>query len=485
MISSSIRCGVWVLFFASVILMAGCGASSVARTDVVVGIIGTYNYSVSVIQSGDQQQFWWCAGADNSQNHYGDTIQYQSIDTTTHATQRPATVLTESTGTWDEAFTCNPHVIRGSFNNPLGDGKTYTYEMFYVGTASLEGINASIGAAFSNDGVTWNKYPEPVILSTQRNGYGVGQPAAYNQDGKSGIVLFYEDNANAIHHVKAVSTDGVHFTVQGSLTLAGLDPSVPNPSWADIGFDPTTKYWYATFESPVRATDTTDGVLERGQYGFSLYRIPDNALLTGSTPWQVVKTFDTNSTGYESNFLPGLLHDGYGNLNVGSYPTLEMFPAISDPPPAWNASPHEAGESGAVTNWVIGSVSWTPGEQPRALNRYANLVTYQVTTGWVDPGSDYKIDATLGHLYPTPQNGATRAFYGCKNGETDYLVSLDPNCVGSRIIGLDGYGYAQPVAGVKMVPLYSCLSLGVAHFVSRDANCETRGAGKLLGYALP
>src|ERR1700742_1260103 len=100
--------------------------------------------------------------------------------------------------------------------------------MLYVGSTSR--LNNSIGAAFSNDGIAWTKYPQPVILSTTSNSlatanlYGVGQPAAYNADGGSNITLFYEDVVPQFRHVKATSTDGVHFTVQGDLTTKGLDP---------------------------------------------------------------------------------------------------------------------------------------------------------------------------------------------------------------------------------------------------------------------
>jgi hypothetical protein len=119
------------------------------------------------------------------------------------------------------------------------------------------------------------------------------------------------------------------------------------------------------------------------------------------------------------------------------------------------------------------------------LNRYSNLVTYDVTTGWIDPNGGFQLHSTLGHLYQSPRNGATLAIYACKNGSTDYFVSVDSGCAGQRILGLNGYGYEQPVAGVKLVPLYSCATGGAATFVSQEANCESRGPGTLLGYALP
>ena len=145
-------------------------------------------------------------------------------------------------------YTCNPRVIRGTFVNPLGDGQTYTYEMFYVGT--VDDTGNSIGAAFSNDGIQWTKYPDPIIVPGPTTSYGVGQPAVYNTDGKSAITLFYEDSTPTIHHIEATSTDGIHFTVQGTITTNGLDANNPDPTWADMGYDPATKYWYAAFNLP-------------------------------------------------------------------------------------------------------------------------------------------------------------------------------------------------------------------------------------------
>ena len=41
--------------------------------------------------------------------------------------------------------------------------------------------------------------------------------------------MFYEDYTPVVHHVKATSTDGIHFTVQGVLTSNGLDGEKPRP----------------------------------------------------------------------------------------------------------------------------------------------------------------------------------------------------------------------------------------------------------------
>ncbi|MGC2402788.1 MAG: hypothetical protein WA510_23550, partial [Acidobacteriaceae bacterium] len=152
--------------------------------------------------------------------------------------------------------------------------------------------------------------------------------------------------------------------------------------------------------------------------------------------------------------------------------------------PLWNAPPNVAGISGDIGSWEIAPFTWTPGTPPMALNRYYNQASHEVTTGWIDPTGGFSLQSTLGHLYQSPQQGANVPLYGCKNGATDYFVSLDGGCEGERILGINGYAYSAPVAGLTLVPLYRC-STGHDHFVSSDAKCEGQTTQELLGYALP
>jgi hypothetical protein len=450
----------------------------------IAGRAGQYDYSPSSIVSGDVLQLWWCGSDANpsDRSQFSDSIQYESFNLSTNEHEGPFPVLGETQYAWDALFTCNPKVVRGKFVNSLGNGKTYTYAMYYVALGATG--NNSIGVAFSNDGKKWKKYPKPIISAETQDGYGVGQPAVLNVDHNSSIRMFYEDYSYYVHHVEAVSNDGVHFTGLGSLTLKGMNPFNPQPSWGDMAFDPTTGYWYAGFQTATRDLSTTGQYLERGQYGIELYRIPDDSVLTGATPWQLLTTIDTNLTGYESNFIPAFSRDPYGNLNIGSYPTITMYTSIANPPPPWNASELAAGIAGDIPYWDIASASWTPGQPLRALKRYVNNMTHEVTTGWIDPKGGFVLESTLGHLYEGPQQGATLPFYGCKKGETDYFLAVDMSCDGARILGTNGYGYSKPVAGLKLVPLYRC-STSADHFASLDAQCEGHGASQLLGYVLP
>jgi len=476
--------------FLSVILMliaAACGSPRQLPKG-AVGNIGRVNYSPSVIEAEGVQYFWWCSSgvnpADHSQNT--DAIFYQSVNVKTlQHNGPPLLVLAESPGAWDSAYTCNPRVIAGKFNNPLGDGQTYTYAMYYVGTALLSGTNNSIGVAFSNDGIHWSKYPTPVIRATSPQGYGVGQPALYVDDQKSSLHMFYEDSNPTPHHLAAVSSDGVHFTVQGTLTTNGLNSDNPEPGWGDMAYEPKKREWYAIFNRPGRPRSSTGGILERGNYGVELYKIPGDSLLMGGSSWQHLATMDTNATGFEANFIAGLVRDRFGNLDLASQNKVRMYTSISYPPPKWESTPSEAGESADIGNWILFPMEWVPStESTVPLNRYFNGTVHEVTTGWISPDGGFQQDTTLGHLYSTQFQDAVVRFYSCKGESTDYFVSLDVGCEGQRILGTNGYAYPQPVSGLNLVPLYRCSS-GHDHFVSKDPKCEGQNTDLLLGYVLP
>jgi hypothetical protein len=452
-----------------------------------VGNLGLYNYSPSVIQTGDTRQIWWCSQGVNPSNssQNTDAIYFESINMSTHESYGPVQVLSETPDAWDSAFTCNPKVIGGVFEGPLGDGQTYSFAMYYVATAQGDGTNNRIGVAFSNDGIIWKKYPRPVIQSTSQTGYGVGQPALYNADHKSAITMFYEDNYPTVHYVAAVSTDGLHFKVHGTLTSNGLDQDDPEASWGDMTFDVKAGEWYAVFNRPTRPPSATGGVLERGQYGIELYKIPQDALLTGTSPWRQLVTLDTNTTGFESNFLAAFVRDFYGNIDLTSSPNIAMYVSVSDPPPDWDATPAEAGNSAIIQTWILMPMEWMPDPGATApLYRYFNGNVHEVTTGWVSPDGGFQLQELLGHLHANPLQGATVPFYGCKRAQTDYFVSLDIGCEGQRILGKQGYGYPQPVPGLNLVALYRC-STGSDHFVSQDPKCEGQTTDELLGYVVP
>lgn len=476
-----------VMLSAVLLLAAGCGGSAIkgVPAGAIVGRPNLYDYSPSVIETGNTVRVWWCGLASNPNNsaQQSDTIQYSTIDLDTGQVSKPQTVMGETPGAWDSAYTCNPQVVGGAFVNPLGDGQTYTYAMYYVGTALHSGLGNSIGVAFSNDGLTWKKYPRPVIANAIAAAYGLGQPVPWNSDGNAAIQIFYESSIGAdVRHFETASTDGVHFTTVGQLTTNGLRD--PLASWGDMAFDSKTGYWYAAFNAALRPASMTGNTQERGQLGVVLYRIPAGSLLTGATPWQEMHTFDTNATGYESNFIAGFLRDSYGDLNIGPYPAIELLTSISNPRAAWDSAPAGVSGSAQPSSWDVGVDNWVPGQPLLPLDRYRNASVHLVTTGYVDPSGSFVLESRLGSLYEGPQNGANVALYACKNGKTDFFVSRDSDCEGGLVIGLEGYAYAAQPTAVDSTPLYRCQT-STGHFVSSDPKCEGQGTQQgLLGYAV-
>jgi hypothetical protein len=166
-----------------------------------------------------------------------------------------------------------------------------------------------------------------------------------------------------------------------------------------------------------------------------------------------------------------------------------MYPSISTPPPHWDDDGKTLWEDSGLVHWDIGSFVWDPSATRLTLTQYQHGADYETTSGYIDPNGGLKVNATIGHLLPGPQGGATTAFYNCKSGNKDYFVSTDAACGGAYVVGLEGYGYAPlaftaEVAGGS-VAMYSCPSSGGAQFVSKDQACRGGGSGTLLGYALP
>jgi hypothetical protein len=474
-----------------------------------VGSTGFYDYSPSSIRDANTETVWWCG---DTASHQTDSIleeQYSLAGWTVAVPERQ--VLAEGpAGSWDSMFTCNPSVVEGSFANPFGDGRNYTYAMYYVGTTS--GSDNSIGAAFSNDGGTWRKYPTPVLrfTDTGHGYYGYGQPNAAIVNGQ--VELLFEDSdaspqsgpvrshaafparpqaqhvlgravaAALTTHWYTVSSDGAHFGPPVPIASSGLPD--PTPSWGGAAFDPQDGRWYALFNGPFRPAATTGSVAERGQVGVTLYATSSLA----SGPWIELDTIDTVVTGSEANFIAGMVRDPGGNLSPAFLPGIKIDLSQSWPRPAYNTFGPQLGASGAFNNWQIGWALWNPGAPYRALQRvdYSGG-HHEVTTGWWDTSVYHLENMNLGKLAEAPTGTATVPVYLCKAAATDYVDTLHADCTGWYQAGL--LGYISPAPGTGLIPIYSCIS-PAGHFVSPDPACEgqstdTLEPGGLLGYAQP
>lgn len=509
---------------AALVLLASAALPAHASTQVggpFLGASGYYDYSDSGIRdtSAGTETHWWCG---DLPGHTTDTIlreQYRLSDWTVISPERQ--VLAEGpAGAWDSLYTCNPSVVQGSFTDPFGDGVTYGYAMYYVGFADTQTGN-SIGAAFSADGVTWRKYPTPVLRFPDpgHGYYGYAQPNATIVNGR--VELLFEDSdapaqpgpgptrtgasgraaavaprsqvrhtlgadpvaALTTHWYTLANPDGATFAGPALITAAGL-PS-PVPSWGGAAFDPQDGRWYAAFnDDPSRLASETGGVQENGQPGITLYATSN---LDGGT-WTQLDTIDTVTTGSEANFIAGLLRDPDGNLSSAFLPSVRLDVSQSWPRPAYNAYGAALGNSGQFNSWQIAWHQWTPGAPLRTLRSVDHAGGYhEVTTGWYDSGFYNAPDHhVLGSLYEAPAGQATAAVYLCKFGATDYRDTLHADCAGQYKAGL--LGYLSPTPAPGLMAIYACIVPGKGGFVSPDPGCEgqqvdTTEPGGLLGYS--
>ncbi|HZD46926.1 MAG TPA: hypothetical protein VE109_12690, partial [Acidobacteriaceae bacterium] len=74
--------------------LSSCGDPSGTPAGAVVGRAGRYDYSPSIMQTGNQLQIWWCGQGQNPQDasQDSDSILYVSIDTTTGKKTDPVIV---------------------------------------------------------------------------------------------------------------------------------------------------------------------------------------------------------------------------------------------------------------------------------------------------------------------------------------------------------------------------------------------------------
>lgn len=475
---------------AGLLVCAPAHASTAVGPD-VVGTTGYYDYSPSVIQTGTQQDFWWCG---DQPGHTVDTILHERKSDPSHVAIAEHAVLQEGpAGSWDDTYTCNPDVIEGTFVNPLGDGVTYTYAMYYVGFGSAPTADNQIGVAFSSDGDSWTKYPGPVITSPYSGVYyGAAQPNVSYVGGVLTMVYEYQEGPN--QHIEATSTDGVHFTVVGTVTASGLrrarlswvghSPRVGGTfaplftsTWGGAAYDTSDGKWYvAVNDDPFRPVSTTGGVQERGQSGVTLYSTTD--LLAGT--WTQLDTVDTALTGYEDNFIAGILRapDGTVYQQPGG---IWLYVSTSYPRPAYNAGHAQLGQSAAFNNWDIGSALYTPGSPLRQLIRVHHNAQHDtaVSGGWYDPYYTPE-SINLGSVYEAPTGDATVPLYLCKAFTTDYIPTTSSGCFGQALVGLLGYIFATP--GANRIAVYRCTVPNIGDMLSLDPACEGQQVDGLLGY---
>lgn len=94
----------------------------------------------------------------------------------------------------------------------------------------------------------------------------------------------------------------------------------------------------------------------------------------------------------------------------------------------------------------------------------------------------YIYEGRFGWLLSKQQPG-THAIYSCQI-QWDEFISIHSNCEGQRVLGLLGYAYDNPIAGIT-TPVYRCLVNGTGdHMISLASNCENQHNEGINGHIL-
>jgi hypothetical protein len=281
------------------------GAPAHATQTIADGVLGlpgregVYDYAPSMMVDGATLRVWWCG--QGSGGVAGDSIYHSSLTAGGTWTVPQPVVVPGPAGSWDGVHACDPSVVKGTWVDPLGDGVTYTYALYYTGTNHPSAAN-SVGVAFSNDGVAWTKHPTPVITAKTTDGvqYGAGMPSAH-RSGTDDVTIAFLDSSDPRPDLESVnmfvqSADGVNFAP----TRTHFDgPHGYAEHIGDIAFDPVANVWNV-------ATKSGDDRMVH-LYTTAGPNLTDALVPTGSV--------SPVSTGQSANHNPGYLRSPEGDLH--------------------------------------------------------------------------------------------------------------------------------------------------------------------------
>ena len=219
---------------------------------------------------------------------------------------------------------------------------------------------------------------------------------------------------------------------------------------------PDNGYWYAGFNTALRDPSTTGGVVERGQYGIELYRIPDTSLLTGATPWELLTNSrhqpDWIRIEISSRFRARhVWRPGSRSGHTDAHFDIESSPAVE----CVSADRRHARGASQTGRYLP-----LRGHRNPSAGHAESLLQPNHTRGHDGlDRSQWRLFSAIyfGTSLPKSATGRERRVLWLQEGvDMDYFVSLDSACEGARILGMNGYGYSGPVAGLDLVALYRC-----------------------------
>lgn len=335
-------------------LLAIPSSAQIAYDGIILGRANRWDGYPSHLYFGGKHYIWWCSQGANSTDVIYRSTKTGSLGPTGWST--PAQVFSEAQSPWATHHTCDPSVIRGTFTY---SGQTYTYALYYTADTNTSGVggDASIGVAFSNDGINWTSYPNAILFPAGTgSGYGAGMSgvAFYPPTGQL-MHAYLDSSVNPILRLNA-SSDGISFSpfppqatqlhAAGRLGNDGQGP--------DISYNTADRHWYAAIKNhdPAGIYDGETRVLRSTN--------PDDLLGT----WEVLGIFNSSVTGWPQNHNPGLSKNQDGTLYVDSQGWAYVFFSVGNERPdvgTWEVAQGRFRTGSSPTEVVVDVNATIPG----------------------------------------------------------------------------------------------------------------------------
>ncbi len=312
-----------------------------------------YNYCPSIMMEGeDTMHVWYCSN--RTSGNITDYIAYRKGTKNSEGKwvfSEKQIVLEPTLLTWDTMHTCDPTVVKGTFNYRDTD---YTYLMAYLGCESQDNMDNQVGLAVANapEG-PWIKcddinpicnYIDGDRFNGGSNSWGYGQAGMISADKAGKVILTYSkaDSAGGGCYIEywdfadlddpqMLSAQYVTLRNDGSLRPNGTQSSINNP---DIAYDPNTNRLYVvshnTYESGAGQDPTIIPSVSQVLY-VQLEEEQEyigELLFSGEAySWTPVGYISEELTGFPRNHNSGIVTDEYGWLTDSG--TLRVVTTVS------------------------------------------------------------------------------------------------------------------------------------------------------------
>ncbi len=229
----------------------------------------------------------------------------------------PVELLNHEGVPWADNHICDPSVIKGEF---VFDSITYSYALYFTANLADGGGDNRGGVAFSNDGIYWTVFRDPVIHPNNEVECPGGYPECEYGAGagtsawgpESGKIIHLHNDSTAIQDWEwriryRESSDGMLFLPTLSLdTLMSEASENDVGSSPDIAFNPINHHWYGVIHN-IGGGDPLKIRMLRAKTKVDLF-----------SEWETLFGFDGTINGKDLVIVPCLARNDNTSLFVDS-----------------------------------------------------------------------------------------------------------------------------------------------------------------------